>query len=252
MWIGPSQSQTVDQIELVLEGCAKACVGRHVLEAEPGTFAIVAFGYAGDTGVLEAWIGLIFGMSGWFYIRKGIFLKAARKPVSAGMFWRLLLGTIAMLAFGYAGDTGVLEAGIGLILDWAAGSASARGSSRAKPEMWLACAPRLSGMSQAVWPQVLPGVEEGFQAWQLRTSGTCASTWCKCTSSPMSTGMWIGPSRPNEDDQIQVNLEGCAKDHVGMHFLEHVAQNYRLLTFGLAGETGVLEAWIGVICGMDG
>ena len=54
-------------------------------------------------------------MSGWFYIRKGIFLKAARKPVSAGMFWRLLPGTIAILAFGYAGDTGVLEAWIGLI-----------------------------------------------------------------------------------------------------------------------------------------
>ena len=146
-----------DQVQLDLESRAKAHVGRHVLE--------------------------------------------------------VVLGTIAMLAFGYAGDTGVLEAGIGLILDWAAGSASARGSSRAKPEMWLACAPRLSGMS---------------------------------------TGMWIGPSRPNEDDQIQVNLEGCAKDHVGMHFLEDVAQNYRLLTFGFAGETGVLEAWIGVICGMDG
>ena len=29
--------------------------------------------------------------------------------VSAGMFWRLLLGTDAMLAFGYAGETGVLE-----------------------------------------------------------------------------------------------------------------------------------------------
>ena len=42
-----------------------------------------------------------------------LILKAARKPVSAGMFWRLLLGTIATLAFGYAGETGVLEAWIG-------------------------------------------------------------------------------------------------------------------------------------------
>merc|ERR1712204_82911 len=36
-------------------------------------------------------------------IEFNLILKAARKPVSAGMFWRLLLGTCAMLAFGYAG-----------------------------------------------------------------------------------------------------------------------------------------------------
>ena len=44
-----------------------------------------------------------------------LLLKAARKPVSAGMFGRLLLGTITKLAFGYAGETGVLEAQIGFI-----------------------------------------------------------------------------------------------------------------------------------------
>ena len=36
----------------------------------PGTIARLAFGYAGDTAVLEAWIGPIFGMSGWFYIQR--------------------------------------------------------------------------------------------------------------------------------------------------------------------------------------
>jgi len=49
-------------------------------------------------------------------IEFNLILKAARKPVSAGMFWRLLLGTCAMLAFGYAGETGALEAWIGFIL----------------------------------------------------------------------------------------------------------------------------------------
>ena len=34
---------------------------------------MLAFGYAGETGVLEAWIGLIFGMGGWFYILKEIY-----------------------------------------------------------------------------------------------------------------------------------------------------------------------------------
>ena len=48
-------------------------------------------------------------------IKFNLVLKAARMPVSASMFWRLLLRTIAMLAFGYAGETGVLEAGIGFI-----------------------------------------------------------------------------------------------------------------------------------------
>ena len=60
-----------------------------------------------------------------------LILKAAEKPVSAGMFWRMLLGAIANLAFGYAGETGVLEARIGSSLAWAAGSASSRRRRRA-------------------------------------------------------------------------------------------------------------------------
>merc|ERR1712008_85626 len=39
-------------------------------------------------------------------IEFNLILKAARKPVTPGMFWRLLLGTVAMLAFGYMGETG--------------------------------------------------------------------------------------------------------------------------------------------------
>merc|ERR1712232_1343651 len=48
-------------------------------------------------------------------IEFNLILKAARKPVTPGMFWRLLLGTVAMLAFGYMGETGALEAWIGFI-----------------------------------------------------------------------------------------------------------------------------------------
>ena len=56
-------------------------------------------------------------MNKWFedevsMIEGNLLLKAVRKPVSAGTFWRLLLGAIAKLAFGYAGETGVLEAWI--------------------------------------------------------------------------------------------------------------------------------------------
>jgi bacteriorhodopsin len=43
-------------------------------------------------------------------IEFNLILKAAGKPVSGGMFWRLFLGTVCMLAFGYLGETHVLPA----------------------------------------------------------------------------------------------------------------------------------------------
>merc|ERR1712157_413930 len=48
-------------------------------------------------------------------IEFNLILKAAGKPTSAAMFWKLLGGTVAMLAFGYMGETGALEAWIGFI-----------------------------------------------------------------------------------------------------------------------------------------
>ena len=61
-----------DQRQLDLEGCARAGVGRQVLEVLLRTIATLAFGYAGETGVLEARIGFIFGMGDWFCILKEI------------------------------------------------------------------------------------------------------------------------------------------------------------------------------------
>merc|ERR1712157_471244 len=42
-------------------------------------------------------------------IEFNLILKAAGKPVSAEMFWKLLVGTVAMLGFGYAGETGAVN-----------------------------------------------------------------------------------------------------------------------------------------------
>ena len=42
-----------------------------------GTIAKLAFGYAGDTGGLEAWIGFSLGMGSWFCILKEIFMSEA-------------------------------------------------------------------------------------------------------------------------------------------------------------------------------
>merc|ERR1711871_319781 len=43
-------------------------------------------------------------------IEFNLILKAAGKPTSAAMFWKLLLGTVIMLAFGYCGEITVLNA----------------------------------------------------------------------------------------------------------------------------------------------
>merc|ERR1711988_135791 len=43
-------------------------------------------------------------------------LSAVKPDISAGMFWRLLLGTVAMLTFGYMGETGTINGWAGFIL----------------------------------------------------------------------------------------------------------------------------------------
>ena len=44
------------------------------------------------------------------------FILAAVAVVSAGMFWRLMIGTVAMLAFGYAGESKVIDPFAGFVL----------------------------------------------------------------------------------------------------------------------------------------
>merc|ERR1711913_268321 len=40
-------------------------------------------------------------------------LKAANAPIGPAGFWKLLIGTVLMLAFGYAGESGAINAWIG-------------------------------------------------------------------------------------------------------------------------------------------
>merc|ERR1711904_261849 len=49
-------------------------------------------------------------------IEFNLILKAAKAPIGAAGFWKLLGGTVAMLAFGYAGETGSINAWIGFAL----------------------------------------------------------------------------------------------------------------------------------------
>merc|ERR1711988_1998799 len=49
-------------------------------------------------------------------IEFNLILKAAGKDTSSGMFWKLLLGTVVMLSFGYCGEISALPAWPAFIL----------------------------------------------------------------------------------------------------------------------------------------
>jgi len=44
-----------------------------------GTVAMLSFGYAGESGLMNAWLGFILGMCGWFFILAEIFIGEAAK-----------------------------------------------------------------------------------------------------------------------------------------------------------------------------
>merc|ERR1711998_346341 len=46
-------------------------------------------------------------------------LSAVQPDVSAGMFWRLLIGTVVMLAFGYVGEAGIINPWVGFMVGMA-------------------------------------------------------------------------------------------------------------------------------------
>merc|ERR1712118_309255 len=48
-----------------------------------------------------------------------LILSAVKSDLSQGMFWRLLLGTVAMLTFGYAGETQTVSPIAGFVLGMA-------------------------------------------------------------------------------------------------------------------------------------
>ena len=71
------QSLEDDQIQLDLEGRAKARVGRNVLKVNARNYRHAASNYAREVGVLKAELGFSFGMCGWFYNLKEIFMNEA-------------------------------------------------------------------------------------------------------------------------------------------------------------------------------
>merc|ERR1712134_186381 len=49
-------------------------------------------------------------------IEFNLILKAAKAPIGPAGFWKLLVGTVCMLAFGYAGESGAINAWVGFAL----------------------------------------------------------------------------------------------------------------------------------------
>merc|ERR1712224_351302 len=49
-------------------------------------------------------------------IEFNLILKAAKAPIGAAGFWKLLVGTVLMLTFGYCGEVGVVTGWMGFIL----------------------------------------------------------------------------------------------------------------------------------------
>merc|ERR1739847_186318 len=45
-----------------------------------------------------------------------LILSAVQPNIGGGMFWRLMIGTVAMLAFGYAGESKVIDPFMGFVL----------------------------------------------------------------------------------------------------------------------------------------
>merc|ERR1712054_488651 len=45
-----------------------------------------------------------------------LILLAVQPTLGGGMFWRLMIGTVAMLAFGYAGESKVIDPFMGFVL----------------------------------------------------------------------------------------------------------------------------------------
>merc|ERR1712139_480925 len=48
-------------------------------------------------------------------IEFNLILRAAGKPTSSAMFWKLLLGTVVMLSFGYLGELQILKPMVGFV-----------------------------------------------------------------------------------------------------------------------------------------
>merc|ERR1739844_186723 len=75
-----------------------------------------------------------------------LILSAVQRNISGMMFWRLLIGTVVMLAAGYCGEAHFVDPWLGLPWVWPVGSTSCSRSSRARLARWPRLVTRLTSM----------------------------------------------------------------------------------------------------------
>merc|ERR1719335_871680 len=69
---------------LILSAVQKDISGMMFWRLLVGTVVMLAFGYAGEAGFVNAWVGFCVGMCGWFYILYEIFAGEAGSVASTG------------------------------------------------------------------------------------------------------------------------------------------------------------------------
>ena len=69
---------------LILSAVQKNISGAMFWRLLLGTVVMLAAGYAGEAGFVNAWVGFVVGMAGWFFILFEIFMGEAGKVASAG------------------------------------------------------------------------------------------------------------------------------------------------------------------------
>jgi len=69
---------------LILSAVQKSIGGGVFWRLLVGTVLMLAFGYAGEAGFVNAWLGFMFGMAGWGFILFEIFLGEAGQVAASG------------------------------------------------------------------------------------------------------------------------------------------------------------------------
>merc|ERR1711933_282817 len=106
-----------------------------------------------------------------------LILSAVQPNISGGMFWRLLIGTIMMLAFGYCGETGQCNKWLGFLAGMA-------GWGFILMEIFMGEAGSVAASSDKISKNVKTSFDTSWapcrttcSPWlQLSTTSTCASS----------------------------------------------------------------------------
>merc|ERR1712107_873021 len=155
-------------------------------------------------------------------IEFNLILKAAGKPVGAMMFWRLLVGTVVMLAFGYAGETGVLPALIGFVIGMAVGDSSSTRSSPVRlvalsataPQPWPPTSRPCASLSPLAGPSTLSDMSSAHSSTcQVRKVSlmSCTRSASSCLSGPQGRVPWCG-----KDRTLDGSISECHKFSVSL------------------------------------